>query len=162
MQVPDLTNNNNVLLGLVLSVLVLYLWILIVSIVKKEGYSDGQPFDYGMGQRRDVMRSDTGADPRSLSAKINDAVTQQENMRASRQENLVGTASVAPAFWEGSMYNLEGKMVGGAIESQRASETTPETTAPTQEGFDDQVLLGRETMVSDEDLLKQNFRGSKW
>jgi len=144
--------------------------VLLIVQTAREGFSAGQPFDYGGTQRRDVLLSHTGSDGRSLAEKINDALEKHGPAAVAKaveqtgqKEGLVATTNGAPAFWEGSLYNLEGKMKGGAIAADRGGQgegfRERLDDGALLEGFDDSKLMEG---FDDGDLLKQNFRGSRW
>jgi hypothetical protein len=63
---------------------------------KAEGFDSQDPFDYGIRQRRDVMRTDNGADDRSLAAKINDYVHGVHPHVAAAQATQAAAAAGAP------------------------------------------------------------------
>jgi hypothetical protein len=145
--------------------------VLLIVQTAREGFSGDQPFDYGGTQRRDVLLSHTGSDGRTLAEKINDALEKHGPVAVAKaveqtgqKEGLVATTNGAPAFWEGSLYNLEGKMKGGAIVSDRSGQGGEgfrerlDDSALLNEGFDDSKMEN----FDDADLLKQNFRGSRW
>ncbi len=126
-----------------------------IVLATKESFEGSVPFDYGIRQRRDVMRTDTGSDERSLAEKINDYITNHKVSPVPTQESkegLVANASSAPAFWDNGMYNIEGKMVGGSVESTRAGEAFKSTRYGKLENFDDEKLLER---YDDRKLLEQ-------
>jgi hypothetical protein len=141
---------------------IVVLLLVLIASGATESFS-GQPFDYGIGQRRDVLLSHTGSDQRSLAAKIDDAITEHgaKEVAVAVKEGLVASTNGAPAFWEGARYNLEGTMKGGAINPQRSNEAFREgmNDSDMLERFDDHDLL---ESFDDADLLKQNFQGGKW
>jgi len=150
------------------AVVLVFLVVIIILTAKSEGFSGDAPFDYGIGQRRDILLSHTGSDGRSLASKINDAITKHTEEAPKAKEGLVATNNGAPAFWDNGLYNLEGKIKGGAIDAGRNGENFDDQALVEsyRERLDDSDLLRQESMGEqsiDQQLLNQDgFRGRRW
>lgn len=134
-------------------VLMLILVIVCVSSCGSEGMTE-VPFDYGIGQRRDVLLTHTGADTRSLSGKMKDAASR--NKEGMRRERLVGSFGAAPVFHDGGKYNVEGSRRDGVVEPGRAEGMIE---AELLEQFEEPLEA-----FSDEDLARQTdgYRASRF